>query len=280
MGLEDYRQQIDIVDKELTKLFEKRMDIVLKVAEYKKQNNIEILNQNRESEVLQRVINQINNKDYITETQSFFKDLFSTSRELQKRKIQEQKLLENISEKTKLGIPGTTGSFSQEAAQKFFSEKFEILQQIFYPTFAKVLEALQKKEIDIAIMPIQNIIVGEVTETSELLKKQKYNIITYITIKISHSLLVLQDVSLQDIKEIISHPQALAQCSYFIKKSGYKTREYTSTSTAAQLIQESNDKTVAAIAGKEAAKLFGLNILKENIANNSNNYTQFAIITL
>ena len=274
MQLEDYRKQIDQIDKELTTLFEKRMDIVLKVADYKKQNNIQILNQDRETQVLEKVINQLDNKDYLTETQNFFSDLFDTSRKLQKRKIEERNLLESITSETKIGIPGTVGSFSEEAAENFFSEKLNFVQKIFYPNFEKVTEALEQNEIDVAILPIQNIIVGPVEETAELLHRLK--IITYTTIKISHNLIGSKNIN--KIKEVISHQQALAQCSQFIEKHGYTPIEYTSTSTAVELVKNSNDKTKAAIASKKAAELFGLTVLKENIANNNENYTQFVIL--
>ena len=88
--LDDYRKEIDEIDKQLTKLFEKRMDIVLNVAKYKKENKLDVFQKGREEEVIKKAIDSLENKDYSDELVSFMNATMEISRGLQKRKIKDE----------------------------------------------------------------------------------------------------------------------------------------------------------------------------------------------
>ena len=134
-GLDSYREEIDNIDKELTKLFEKRMNVVLKVAQYKKDNNLSVLQQGREDEVLRKAISNLENKDYSNELVKFLESTMEISRDLQKRKITGEDKLEeihfireNINKKSRVGFPGVAGAFTEEALIKFFGDDSEKIQ--------------------------------------------------------------------------------------------------------------------------------------------------------
>ena len=125
--LEVYRKEIDSIDSEITKLFEKRMNTVLKVAEYKKLNNLPIFHKGREEAVIKKNIDRLENKDYEKEIEKFFNGLMEVSRELQSRKLNREKdsftfKKRDISREDVIGFLGPQGSFSEEAFLKYFGE--------------------------------------------------------------------------------------------------------------------------------------------------------------
>jgi len=129
--LDDYRIKIDELDKEITRLFEERMDTVIKIANYKKDNKLPIFNRDREDEVIEKNVAYLKNNDYAEETRKFFISLMEVSRELQSRKmieaeevLEKKTALEEIKniKKGKIGYYGVPGSFSEEAMLKYFGE--------------------------------------------------------------------------------------------------------------------------------------------------------------
>lgn len=283
-NLDDYRAEIDEIDKQLTELFEKRMDIVLKVAQYKKDNNMEIFQNGREEEVLNKAVNNLKNKDYTKEIKEFLNSTMEISRGLQKRKIDETKKLddikivtENIEFSGRLGFPGVKGSFSEEALFKFFGEDHE---NISYATFEDVFIALEKGEIDYGIIPIENSSTGAVIDGYDLLRKYDFYIVGEESIKVDQHLVGIKGTKLSDIKEVYSHPQGISQSSEFLKKhNDWKLIPFNNTSTSAKLVRDLNDKSKVAIASNRAAKIYGLDIIKESINNSQENCTRFVIIS-
>lgn len=278
-NLEDYRKEIDSIDRELIALFEKRMNVAIKVGEYKKERNLPIFNAKREEEVIEKNINLLNNKDYSEITRSYFEKIMELSRSLQADLMEKDKdnLKSNIIEdKVKIGYQGVEGSFSEEALRKYFNSYDSIKN---YDEFKDVFIALENNEIQYAILPIENSYTGAITEVYDLLVKYNFYIVGEECIKIDQHLMGIAGTNLDDIEEIYSHPQGFAQSKEFLSRyDNIKLIPYHNTAISAKLVSDLKDKKKAAIGSKRAADIYGLSILKDKINDKKDNHTKFIII--
>jgi len=283
-GLAEYRNEIDRIDKELTALFEERMNFALKIAQYKKDNNLAVLQNGREDEVLEKAVSNLKNKDYSEAIKSFLNSTMEISRNLQKSKISADKEQEELEIKreeiklnSKVGFPGVRGSFSEEAALKFFGEGSD---SISYDGFEDVFIAIETGEIKYGMLPIENSSTGAISDVYDLIQKYGFYIVGEESIKIDQHLIGLEGATLEDIKEVYSHAQGISQSSEFLKQyDEWKLIPFINTATSAKLVRDLGDKSKAAIASKRAAKIYGLNIIRESINNQKNNSTRFVIIS-
>lgn len=282
--LEDYRKQIDDIDKEVISLFEKRMDVVLNVAKYKKDNNVNVLQNSREDEVIKNAVSNLNNPSYSNEAVKLIEAMMQISRGFQNKKINSVPNLEDLTlkkekiyENAKLGFPGVTGSFTEEALLKFFGKDSN---KTSYAEFEDVFKALEMDEIDYGVLPIENSSTGAISVVLDLLKKYGFYIVGEECIKIEQHLLGVKGTKIDEIKEIYSHPQGIEQSSEFLKQnSDWKLIPFHNTSTSAKLVSDLGDKSKAAISGRRAADIYGLEIIKEAINNEDDNNTRFAVIS-
>lgn len=278
-NLEDYRREIDSIDRELISLFEKRMNVVIKVGEYKKERNLPIFNAKREAEVVEKNIDLLNNKEYSEITRSFFEKIMELSRSLQSNLIEEDKETSKVNileEGIRIGYQGVEGSFSEEALRKYFNSYDSIKN---YDEFKDVFTALENNEIQYAILPIENSYTGAITEVYDLLVRYNFYIVGEECIKIDQHLMGIAGTNLDNIEEIYSHPQGFAQSNGFLSRyDNVKLIPYRNTAISAKLVSDLKDKKKAAIGSKRAAKIYGLDILKENINDRRDNHTKFIII--
>jgi prephenate dehydratase len=179
--------------------------------------------------------------------------------------------------KTRVSIQGYEGSFHQVAARQFFGEDVEV---ITCATFREVVRvASDRKESDGGIMAIENSIAGSILPNYNLLQKSDLRVIGEIYLQIGQQLLVNPGVRLEDIREVHSHPMALLQCIDFLeKRPNWKLVETEDTALSAKHLHQHRSKHVAAIASELAARLFGLEILAQDIQTMKNNYTRFLIL--
>ncbi|NFL93926.1 chorismate mutase [Clostridium botulinum] len=284
-GLDQYRNSIDEIDKKITELFEQRMDVVLKVGEYKKKNNLPIFNKNREDDVIKKNLGYLKNQDYIEETEKFFEKLMEISRQLQSRKMKEEDLLKeknsnnniNVYGDKNIGFYGAQGSFTEEAMIKYFGEN-KISKS--YEEFEDVFLAIKNDEISYGILPIENSSTGAISNVYDLLYKYGFFINGEVCIKINQNLIGVEGSNLSEIKEIYSHTQGFEQSSDFLKKyNEWKLIPFHSTASSAKLIKELEDKAKAAIGSKSVATIYNLEVIKENINNQTENFTRFIIIS-
>lgn len=182
----------------------------------------------------------------------------------------------------KIVYQGIEGSYSYLAGIKYFGSK-----NIFIGVnnFKKIFEKVEERKADFGVVPIENSIAGSVYENFDNLNKFKVKVIGECYLKIEHHLLGIKaklpfNLRIKFIKKIYSHPKALEQCNKFLDKYPYIEKiAYSDTASAAKLISGLNDITIACIASKECAKIYNLEILKENIQDNINNLTRFLIIS-
>lgn len=173
----------------------------------------------------------------------------------------------------KIAIQGFEGSFHQAAARNFFGNDAEILG---CATFREVVSA--SRHCRAGMMAIENSIAGSILPNYNLLQKYHLHIVGEVYLKIDQNLMALPGVSIDDIREVHSHPMALLQCGDFLERYPWKLVESEDTGLSAQLLRDQQIMHAAAVAGPLAAELFGLNILKPNIQTARNNYTRFWVL--
>lgn len=184
---------------------------------------------------------------------------------------------ENIASGPKrVTIQGFEGSFHQVAARQYFGKDVEVIP---CATFREVVRiAGNKKESDGGVMAIENSIAGSILPNYNLLQKSSLQIVGEVYLQIKQNLLVNPGVTLEDIKEVHSHPMALQQCLEFLDKYNWKLVETEDTALSAKHLHQKRSKHIAAIASKFAAELFALDVLAPNIHTMKNNYTRFLIL--
>ncbi|MCL5029204.1 MAG: prephenate dehydratase [Bacteroidetes bacterium] len=177
----------------------------------------------------------------------------------------------------KIAFQGERGAFSETASKKMFSENIQISPSF---SFEDVFTKVKNNHVDYGVIPIENSLYGSVFESYDLLLQYSLTIIGELNLQINHHLLANQNYELNELKKIYSHPQALGQCSIFLKtlKNAELVPAYDTAGSALMLM---NDKVIpaAAIASREAADIYKLKILKSNIQNNQENYTRFLAIS-
>ena len=176
----------------------------------------------------------------------------------------------------KVAIQGIEGSFHHIVSQTYFEEAIEVQP---YLSFSEVVESLVSKTSDVAVMALENSIAGSIIPNYAHINDQDLHITGECFLEIQHNLMALKGQSIQDIKEVFSHPMALLQCKEFFKQYPHiKLIEDTDTAEVAKRISKNQLQGVAAIASVEAAHLFGLKILAKSIQTIKHNETRFVVV--
>ena len=179
--------------------------------------------------------------------------------------------------KLRVGCYGAKGSYTYEAMERQFGERER--EEHYYPLFEDVLKAVSEGVIDYGVVPIENSSTGGITEVYDLIMKYDCAVVGEQLIKIEHNLLGVPGATIEDIDTVYSHPQGFAQCRpFFNEHRDWTLKPYFSTSRSAEKVAEDGKKNQAAVAGRAAAKLYGLSILKEKIFFNDSNCTRFFVI--
>ena len=177
--------------------------------------------------------------------------------------------------KTKIAYQGVPGAYSHIACHNVFPEQ----EYISCETFEMTMDMVQKNQADFAMIPVENSNAGRVADVHFLLPDAGLYINGEYFLRIEHQLLGLKGSKLSEINTASSHPQALAQCSNFLKQHNIKAIARIDTAKSCEDVIKNNDKTQAAIASKLAAEIYDLEILQSNIENASNNTTRFLIMS-
>jgi prephenate dehydratase len=176
----------------------------------------------------------------------------------------------------KVSIQGFEGSFHQEAANKFYGKKIQV---ICCNSFREVVKTAENKnESDGGIMAIENSIAGSILPNYNLLQKSKLKIIGEVYLYIRQNLLVNPGIKLENIHEVHSHPMAILQCHEFLDKHNWRLVETDDTALSAKHVHQHRSKHIAAIASKLAAEIYQLEIIEPNIHTLKNNYTRFLVL--
>ena len=263
--LEQARVEIGNIDKQMAELFERRMYAASKVAEYKKEHGLSVKDKKREAELIERNKGYIENPEVGRYYYDFINNVIDLSCQYQ------TKLIEGV----KVCYCGIEGAFGHAAAKKLFPEG----ELISVEDFTDAYKAVENGECDMAVLPLENSYAGEVVNVMDLIFAGKLYINQVVNLPVVHSLVAKKGAKLSDIKTVVSHPQALRQCSNYCKKHGFENKEYANTAMAAKYVSELDDISVAAIASAETAALYGLDVIEEEINDNKINTTRFAVFS-
>ena len=275
IDLLELRKEIDKIDKEIVRLFEKRMEICKKVAEYKIANGKKVLDRERELEKLKVLGAFASNEFNRHGVQELFQQIMSMSRKLQYQLLEAQGVsgslpFTQVKEIDKVHCrvvyQGVEGAYQHEAALQYFGEDVNIFHM---ESWRGCMEAIKEGMADYAVLPIENSSAGEVNDIYDLLEEYENYIVGEQILKIDHALLGIPGAKLSDIQTVYSHPQALMQCAVYLEQQeGWKQETLANTAMAAKKVAEDQDITQAAIASEEAAKHHGLVVLKKPINHN------------
>lgn len=258
MKLEQMRAKLDRIDDRLVKLLSARMETALLTTRLKGG----VLDKERENEVLARARSLSAGLVRPEMSEKIFSDMMAES-----RKLQEQGL--------KLAaFQGEHGAYSETAIGALDKNWVPISCR----EFAEVFEGVRTGHFDFGVVPVENSLEGAVTQVNDLLLDSDLTIVAEMHVPVHHCLLALADSDYREIKAVYSHPQALAQCRGFIDRNRLEARPFYDTAGSAMMLSEERPRAAAAIASRLCAKLYGLDIVKENIEDHPSNSTRFVVL--
>lgn len=259
--LEEARKKINEIDEKMAKLFEERMIAATSIANYKLEHALPIFDSIREKEVINKNVGYIENEEIREYYVNFLKGIMDISKKYQSR------LMNGM----KVAYSGVEGAFAYIAANKMFPGA----NYIAYNDFNDAYRAVEIGDCDACVLPLENSFAGDVGVVMDLVFAGTLFINQVIELEVVQNLMAKKGMSINDIKTVTSHPQALSQCAEYLKKHDFMTIEATNTAAAAKLVSESIDNTLAAIASSDTANLYNLEILESNINSSHNNTTRF-----
>ena len=174
----------------------------------------------------------------------------------------------------KISFQGEHGAYSETSALKFFKNEIESIACL---TFHDALEQTESGNSDYAILPVENSIEGSVGQSFDAILSSNLHAVGEIYLEIHHCL--ISNGKIDEIDTVYSHPQALGQCSDFVQKNSLKTVPTYDTAGSVKIIKDLNKKNIAAIASKNAAEIYNMPIIQEEIENDPNNVTRFLIFS-
>ena len=263
--LDEARRIINEVDAQMAELFVRRMRAAETVYEYKKELGLPILDEKREAAVLEQNSALVEDEALKGYYVDFLKNVMSLSRAYQHR----------MQSGLKVAYSGVEGAFAHVAAGRVFPDG----NRLSYSDFKAAYDAVVSGECDVAVLPIENSYAGEVGQTMDLIFSGSLFVNGIYELEIHQNLLGLPDATVEDIKKVTSHPQALSQCHDHIKLRGFATEESNNTALAAKRVAVSGDKSLGAIASLETAEIYGLKVLEANINKSGENTTRFAVLS-
>lgn len=265
MELNEARQAIRAIDEEMAELFVRRMEAVKKVAEYKRERGLPVEDRQQEERMSQDLGGLIEDEQLRSFYLRFLKNTVDVSKSWQHR----------MSEGMKAAYSGAEGAFAHIAAMRIFPDAAPVA----YPSFEEAYAAVETGECDVAVLPIENSYAGEVGQVLDLMFSGSLYVNGVYDLSVTQNLLGVPGATIDDVRAVVSHPQALSQCRGYILEHGFEERSAANTALAAREVAEKGDVSLAAVAGRETAELYGLKILDHDINESKDNTTRFAVFS-
>ncbi len=258
--LDELRTNIDTIDKDILRLLNNRMNLSQQVGKIKQAHNQDVFDASREDEVLNKLSGLNSGPLLETTLKAVYREIFSGSRALQSHQ--------------RIAFLGPIGTYSYEAATRFFGTSGRLIP---CASITEIFEEMEQNYATSAVVPVENSIEGSVRETLDMLMLSSLEICGEVSLRISHALMNLSG-KLEDIKQVMSHPQALAQCRQWLNRNipGIPLTETSSTAKAAKNALE--DPAAAAIGSERFGVELGLNVIRRAIQDKSENITRFYIL--
>lgn len=276
--LETCRKEIDEIDQEMIKLFEKRMNVAKDVVLYKLENDMPVFQGDRENQVIQKNLSHLCQDELSTYAELYIRHMMNISKTYQSSFIPSKhayQLKTPRYEDITVGFQGVPGSFSESALESYFGTEVERKN---YEQFEDVYQALEKGEIDYGVVPLENSSTGAINDNYDLIRDYGFFIVGEQKISIAQHLLGMKGTKTKNITDVYSHPQGILQCNDFLSKHRYiHPHKYVNTAVAAKYVADEKNPHLAAIASSQAAQIYDLDILEKNIQDNKSNSTRFII---
>ena len=284
--LGDLRKQIDEIDAKIVELYEKRMEVSAGVAEYKIETGKKVFDKAREEEKIRTVKSLTHNEFNSYGIEELFEQIMSMSRKLQYQMLAKKQALGRLpfiavesllDEKgARVVFQGAQGSYSQAAMEAYFGKD---IAGFHVATFREAMSAIDEGSADFAVLPIENSTAGIVSEIYDLLAEFENYIVAEQIIPIQHCLMACEGATMDSIRRVYAHPQALMQSSVFLAARDWEQISMKNNAFAAAKVRDEQDLSQAAIAGEFAADYYGLKILQKGINHEENNSTRFIIVS-
>ena len=279
------RGEIDGIDDEIARLFARRMEIIEGIAQAKRRKGAPVTDPARERATLSRIAAKVGD-DLENGARLLFTTMFGIAKARQRAVVHgDSPLVESIRAAAAsaepfpshgiVACPGAEGSYAQQAVTLMF----KVPTILFFSGFEKVFEAVEKGLCPYGILPIENSAAGSVAQVYDLMVKHRFHIVRSVRVKIDHVLLGCRGAKLSEVREVSSHPHALAQCGAFLKAHPEMNAvPGANTAVAAAELAKCGRLDCAVIASRACAELYGLDILADGVADASFNATRFICI--
>ncbi len=288
MELKDYRSEIDMIDRRIVALMAQRLAVSRDIALYKAQHDCPVCDAERERQKLAD-LTALAGQSAATAVEALYSLIFDLSRSEQYRiingpsplKRQIRQALDNtpaqFPERAVVACQGVEGANSQIACERIFPS----CSIMYFNAFEHVFAAVEEELCRYGVLPVENSTAGSVNRIYDLMAQHRCFIVRSCRVKIDHCLLVNPGVALSDVNEVISHEQALAQCSQFLKSLGtsVKVTPVANTAAAARTVRQSGRRDLAALSSRSCAALYGLECLKASLQDSGSNFTRFICIS-
>lgn len=285
--ISEIRKHIDRIDNDILELFKERMDVANEVAAYKGEHKLPVFDRNREHQILVNAAAKVP-EDQQAYVQVLMSLLMEASRSRQTSSLgRSNQVVSNINKAIKespelfprdafVACQGVEGAYSQIATDRLFKHA----NISYFDTFDGVFRAVDQGFSDYGVLPIENSSAGSVNEVYDLMMQYDFHIVRTCRLKVDHNLLAKPGTKLEDIREIYSHEQAVAQSMGFLQSlPNAQVHVVENTAVASKLVANSERSNVAALASRACAELYGLVPLAQAVQDRDDNYTRFACIT-
>ena len=287
MNIDEYRNRIDRIDKQLVTLFCERMDTASDIAAWKKEQKRPVFDPERERQKLLEVASSVPEelREY---TASLYSLLFELSRSYQNR------LLGTASELTaqiqgaidetpalfpsdaSVACQGVAGAYSQIACDRLFKRP----AVLYLSSFDAVFSAIESGLCRYGVVPLENSTAGSVNAVYDLMMNHNFRIVRSVRIKVDHCLLVNPGTRREEIREIYSHQQAISQCEKYLQSfPNARVIPCENTAVAAKMVAEAGRRDAAALSSHACGKIYGLSCLESSVQDMDNNFTRFICIS-
>jgi len=274
---DDVRAAINALDRELVDLIARRGDLVEEILKAKAEAGLPVRDREREAEVLRDAIERGKSLGVAPElVESLFQNLFAASIQRQRTRFDSMRD-EDLNEAT-VAYLGGPGSYSHIAAQRIFARRNASVVPAPKRDFISIFRAVESGEVDYGVIPIENTTTGSINEVYDLLLAGRAKIAGEFLLRVDHCL-IGRSTGLGKVNRVYGHPQALAQSRRWLASHPEIETHMASSSTRALERLLEDDDTAGVIAGADAARLFGFDVLEHGVGDHEQNITRFIVLT-
>jgi chorismate mutase / prephenate dehydratase len=262
MSIKKLRQEIDEIDSNLIKILAKRMRVAERIGKEKLKSSKEIIDINRENEVLEKVrALATNERINLNDIENIYRQIILVTRRKEVRSV---------------AFQGEIGAYSEEAAFSYFGSSIDTKP---FETLEDVFKSVELDETEYGIVPIENSLEGSIGLSYDLLLDSNLKVCGETELRISHCLIANPDATLDSLKLVYSHPQALGQSRTFLKHLNVELVPTYDTAGSVKMVKQTGSTDSGAVASHRAAEIYGMQIIAREIEDNRNNFTRFFILS-